>query len=166
MIDISHQLLIFCFVYDRDDLIAFLHIIGTCRFIDRRSAVQIFDNEFTQFFLFLSDDTDTTFNIMVKDKVIQNHSIKVCSQNTQHHCLLIIYHRCGKSHTHTGKRHCFSQFHVEIFVHNLCHNIQTTGGCISVKKNAQSYADDQGIAENIQFLTVGHGAKIRKYFLK
>ena len=26
MIDVSHQLLIFCFVYYRDDLIAFLHI--------------------------------------------------------------------------------------------------------------------------------------------
>ena len=78
MINVSHQLLIFCFVYYRDDLIAFLHIIGTCRFIDRRSAVQVFDNEFTQFFLFLSDDADTTFNIMVKDKVIQNYSISWC----------------------------------------------------------------------------------------
>ena len=99
---------------------------------------------------------------MVKDKMIQNDSVEVCSQNTQHHCFLIIYKRCGKSHTHTGKRHCFSQFHVEIFVHDLCHNIQSARGCISVKKNAQSYADDQDIAENIQLLTIGHGTEIRK----
>ena len=51
---------------------------------------------------------------------------------------------------------------MQIFVHDLCNDVQTAGGCISVKKNAQSYADDQDIAENIQLLTVGHGTEIRK----
>ena len=34
------------------------------------------------------------------------------------------------------------------------------------KRQAQSYADHQDIAQHIQLLTVGHRAKIRKYFLK
>ena len=55
---------------------------------------------------------------------------------------------------------------MQIFVHDLCYNVQSPGGSISVKKNAQSNADNQDIAENIQFLTVGHRAKIREDFFK
>ena len=55
---------------------------------------------------------------------------------------------------------------MQIFVHNLCHDVQSAGRCISVKKNTQTYADYQNVAEHIQFLTVGHGTKIRKYFFK
>ena len=55
---------------------------------------------------------------------------------------------------------------MQVFIHDLCDNIQSTGRGIPVKENAQTYTDDQNIAENIQFLTVGHGTKIRKDFFK
>lgn len=55
---------------------------------------------------------------------------------------------------------------MQIFVHDLGNDIQTAGGCIAIKKNAESYADNQNITENIQLLAVGHRAKIRKDFFK
>ena len=55
---------------------------------------------------------------------------------------------------------------MQVFIHDFCDNIQSTGRGIPVKENAQTYTDDQNIAENIQLLTVGHGTKIRKDFFK
>lgn len=36
-----HQLLIFTFIYDGDDLTAFFHVVGSDGLIDRGSAVQV-----------------------------------------------------------------------------------------------------------------------------
>ena len=55
---------------------------------------------------------------------------------------------------------------MQVFIHDLCDNIQSTGRGIPVKENAQTYTDDQNIAENIQFLAVGHGTKIREDFFE
>ena len=53
---------------------------------------------------------------------------------------------------------------MKIFIHDLCDNIQSTGRGIPVKENAQTYTDDQNIAENIQFLTVVIDSKFGKIF--
>ena len=55
---------------------------------------------------------------------------------------------------------------MQIFVHDLGNDIQSAGGGIAIKKNAESNADDQNIAEYIQFLAVGHGTKIREDFFE
>ena len=54
-------------------------------------------------------------------------------KHTQYHCLFIV-HKCRRQrHTHPGQRHRFSQIHVQIFVHNLRHNIQPARRCIAIK---------------------------------
>ena len=129
-------------------------MIGTGGFIDRGTAVQVSCNKLTQFFLFLRDNADTPLDIIVKNKMIQNDSVEIGTQDTQHHRFLIIYQCCGQCHTHTGERHSLTQFHMEIFIHDLRHNIQSSGRCIPVEQNAESHADHQNIAQYIQFLTV------------
>ena len=51
---------------------------------------------------------------------------------------------------------------MQIFVHDLGNDVQSAGRGIAVKKNTESDADNQNIAEYIQFLAVGHGTKIRE----
>ena len=48
--DIVHECLILTLVHDRNDLIVFLKIIRTDRFIDRCAAVQIVNNELAEFY--------------------------------------------------------------------------------------------------------------------
>ena len=62
-------------IHDRNDLIVFLKIIRTDRFIDRCAAVQIVNNELAEFFLFLRDNADTSLDILVKNKVIEDESV-------------------------------------------------------------------------------------------
>ena len=104
---------------------AFFHVVGTDGFVDRCTAVQIMDDKLAQFFFFLCDDADTPLDVMVKNKMIQNDSVKLRSQNTQNYCLFIVDKCRGKCHAHTGKRHGFSKFHVEILIHDLRYDIQS-----------------------------------------
>ena len=49
-----HQLLIFTFIYDGDDLTAFFHVVGTDGLIDRCTAVQVVNDKLPQLlFLFV-----------------------------------------------------------------------------------------------------------------
>ena len=57
MIHIIHQLLVFAFIYNGNDLVAFLHIIGADGFINSGSAVQMMKNKFSQFFFMLCNNT-------------------------------------------------------------------------------------------------------------
>ena len=128
--------------------------------------MQFFNNEPAKFFFFFCDNTYPSLNIVVKNKMIQHKAVKIGSKNTQHNRFLIIHQCCGKSHAHSGQGHCLSQFHVEILIHDLCHNIQPAGGCISIKKNTKSHTDHQDIGKHIQLLAAGHRTHIRKYPLK
>ena len=120
-----HQLLIFIFIYDGDDLTAFFHVIGSDGFIDRCTAVQVVDDKLPQLLFLLRDNADAPFDVIIKNKMIQNDSVKLRSQNTQNYCLLIVDKRRGKCHAHTGKGHGFSKLHVEILIHDLRHDIQS-----------------------------------------
>ena len=82
LVYILHQLLIFAFIYDGDDLMAFFHVVSTDGFVDRCPAVQIVNDKLAQLFFLLRDDADTPFDIMVKNKMIQNDPVKIRSQNT------------------------------------------------------------------------------------
>ena len=77
-----HQLLIFSFVYDSDNFVAFLHIVGTICFINCSATVEFMDNEITEFFFFLGNDTYPSLDIMIKNKMIQNNSIKISTKDT------------------------------------------------------------------------------------
>ena len=98
-----HQLLIFTFIYNGYDLMAFFHFIGSDGFIDRGSAVQVMNNKLPQLLLLLRDNADAPFDVMIKNKMIQNNSVKIRSQNTQDYCFFIIHKRRRKCHAHTGK---------------------------------------------------------------
>ena len=77
-----HQFLIFGFVYNGNDLIAFLHIVGTVCFIDRGTAVEFVDNKLPEFFLFPGDDTYPALDVVVKNKMVQNDAVEISSQDT------------------------------------------------------------------------------------
>ena len=77
-----HQLLIFTFIYDGDDLTAFFHVIGSDGFVDRCAAVQVVNDKLPQLLFLLRDNADAPFDVMIKNKMIQNDSVKIRSQNT------------------------------------------------------------------------------------
>ena len=52
MADVIHQFLIFRFIYNGNNLIPLLHIVGTVCFINGGSAVQIVNDKITKFFFF------------------------------------------------------------------------------------------------------------------
>ena len=87
--------------------------------------MQVVDDKLPQLLFLLRDDADTPLDVMVKNKMVQNDSVKIRSQNTQNYCLFIIHKRRGKCHAHTGKGHGFSKLHVKIFVHDLRYDIQS-----------------------------------------
>ena len=107
-VDEVHQLLIFCFIYNCDNLVALLHIVGTIGLIDSGAAVQLMDNEVSKLFFFFCDDAYTTFDIVVEDKVIEHDTVEVSSEDTQDNGLFVIDKRGRKSYTHAGEGHCFS----------------------------------------------------------
>ena len=123
-------------------------------------------NKFPKFFFLWSDDTYPAFDIMIKNKMIQNNSIKIRSKNTQDYRFFVVNECCRQGNTHTRQRHGFSKLHMKIFIHDLCYNIKSAGRSISVKKNTESHTDYKCIAQNIQLLTVCHRTKIREDFFK
>ena len=81
-----HQLLIFTFIYNGNDLILFFHVVGADCLIDRCTAVQVMNDELTKLLFFLCNNAHTPLDIMVKNKMIQNNSVEIRSQNTQDYC--------------------------------------------------------------------------------
>ena len=96
--DIVHECLILTLVHDRNDLIVLLKIVSTDRFIDRCAAVQIVNNDLAEFFLFLRDNADTSLDILSKNKVIEDDSVHICTEHTEHDGLLVINERGRKRH--------------------------------------------------------------------
>ena len=100
-----HQFLILTFVDNGDNLIVFFKIVGTGCFIYSSTAVQTFNNKTAQFFLLSCNNSDASIPGMIKNKIIQNDSVKVSTEKAQHNGFFVINQRCGKRHAHTGKRH-------------------------------------------------------------
>ena len=124
--------------------------------------MQIVDDELPQCFFLLGNDAHPALDAVVEDEMIQHDAVEVSTKNAQHHRLFIVDKGGRERHAHARKRHGLAQLHVQVLVHDLCHNIQPAGGCVAVEQNAQTHADHQNIAQHIQFLTIGHGAKIRE----
>ena len=79
--DVVHQLLVFIFVDNGDDLVVSFHIISTDGLVDRGTAVQILNNKAAKRLFLFCDDADAPFYIMVEDEVIQNDAVKVRAEN-------------------------------------------------------------------------------------
>lgn len=79
MADVIHQFLIFRFIYNGNNLIPLLHIVGTDGFVNGSSAVQIIYDKLSECFFFFRDNADSALNIMVKNKMIENNTIKISS---------------------------------------------------------------------------------------
>ena len=86
-IDKIHQLLVFAFIHDCDDFIMLFQIIRANCLVNRCSTMQLFYDKAAQLFFFFRNNADTAFDIVVKNKMIQNDSVKIGAQNTQHHRL-------------------------------------------------------------------------------
>ena len=79
--DVVHQLLVFAFVDNGDDLIVLFHIIRADGLIDRGTAVQILYNKAAKRLFLFGDDADASFYIMAEDEVIQDDTVKVRAEN-------------------------------------------------------------------------------------
>ena len=90
MAHIIHQFLIFGFIYNCNNLIPLLHIVGTNGFVNGRTAVEIIYNKLAELLLFFCDNADTALDVMIENKMIQNDSVKISSQNTENDSLFII----------------------------------------------------------------------------
>ena len=55
-VHVVHQFLVLAFIYNRNNLVSFFHIVGADRLIDRRTTVQIMNDKLAQFLFFLRDD--------------------------------------------------------------------------------------------------------------
>ena len=55
---------------------------------------------------------------------------------------------------------------MQIFIQDLCHDVQTAGRGIAIKQNAQSDADNKDVTQNIQLLTAGERSVCRKNLFK
>ena len=44
---------------------------------------------------------------------------------------------------------------MQVFVQDLCHDVQTAGGGVAVEQNAQTDAHDEDVTQHIQLLTAG-----------
>ena len=64
--------------------------------------MQFFYDKAAQLFFFFRNNADTAFDIVVKNKMIQNDSVKIGAQNTQHHRLFIVYECRRKRYAHAG----------------------------------------------------------------
>ena len=67
MAHIIHQFLIFGFIYNCNNLIPLLHIVGTVGFIHRRAAVQVLNDEPAEWFVRPGDDADAALEVVVTD---------------------------------------------------------------------------------------------------
>ena len=82
MDNIIHQFLVFALIYDRNDLIAFFHVVGSYSLIKGGAAVQVMNDKISELLLFLCDHTDSPFHILSEDKMIQNNAIEIGTQDT------------------------------------------------------------------------------------
>ena len=164
MIHIIHKLLVLTFIHNCDNFISFFHIVSAHSLVNRCPAVQIMKNKISEFFFMFCNNAHSPLDILSKNKVIQKKSVKIGTKNAENNRLFIIHKRCRKSYAHPGKRYGLSKLHMQIFIHNLCHNIQSPGGCIPVKKNTATCARSQNVADYIQLLASGHGLISRKSF--
>ena len=68
LIDKLHQLLIFTFIHNRNNLIMLFQIIGSYGFIDCCSTMQILNNKLSKFFFLPGDNADAPFSVLIKNK--------------------------------------------------------------------------------------------------
>ena len=86
-VDEVHELLVFAFVDDGDDLVVFFEVIGADRFVDRGAAVQVVDDEPAERLLLLGDDADAALFVVVKDEMVQNDAVEIRAEDAQDHRL-------------------------------------------------------------------------------
>ena len=89
-VDKAHQLLIFAFIHDGDDLVMLFKVICANGLVYCSAAVQIVDDKLTERLFLFCDNADAALFIIVEDEIIQNDSVKVCAKDAQNHRLFIV----------------------------------------------------------------------------
>ena len=110
----------------------------------------------------VGQNADSALDVQSEDKMIYKQSAEIGGKHTDDHDFFVIEEGRRESNQHSGSRHSLAQLHAKIFVHQLCHNIQTAGGCITGKYKGQTNADNQNITDSIQQGILGNGLKSRK----
>ena len=59
-----HQPLVLAFIHNRNNFIAFFHIVGADGLINGRAAVELMKNKFSQLLLFFRDNTYPPLQIL------------------------------------------------------------------------------------------------------
>ena len=128
--------------------------------------MQIVQNKRNDLVQLLGDHADPALDVEAENEMIHHDAAKVGAQNAEHHRFGIVAQRGSQSHRDTGNGHGFSHIHLQILVHDFCHNIQATGGGILGEQNGKTHAHQQNIADHIQQRILGNGLKIRKQQFK
>ena len=135
--------------------LCFSQVVGADGFVDRGAAVQVVDDELAERFLLFGDDADAALFVVVKNEMVQNNAVEIRAEDAQHHGLLVVDQRCRQRHAHAGQRHGPAQLHAQVFVQDLCHDIQPAGRRVAVEQDAQADADHQNVAQHVQLLAAG-----------
>ena len=128
--------------------------------------MELLQDEIPDLVALLRYDAYPALDALVEDEMIQHDAVQVGTQNAQHHGFAVIEEGGGKSDAHAGGGHGLSQLDVQIFVHDLRHDIQAAGGGVPVEQNRQAHADGEDIADHIQGHVPGEGGIIRQKLLE
>ena len=90
MPDIIHQFPIFLFIHNGDDLFANLVVVCANTLVNSGTAAQIMKNESKNLIEFGGNDAYPAFDIHAKNKVVNQDSTEICTQNTENNGFGII----------------------------------------------------------------------------
>ena len=137
------------------------------RLIDGRAAFQGMDNPVADLLLLIPGyDADSSLPVLPKDEMSQHHTVQICSEDAQYHRLLVIDQRRAQGYQHAAEAHSPAEIHVQVSVHDLCHNVQPSRGGVPIEQNAQPDAHYKDIAGHIQGRIPGKGTVIRQQKLE
>ena len=158
--DVVHQLLVLVFVNDGDHLHFRRLVVSTDDLIQRCTAVQRVQNIINDIIQIFGNDANSALDIDTENEMIHDHTAKVCTQQAENDSLAIIAKCGGQSHGNTGIGHCLTQINSQVFVQDLCDDVQATGRCVPGEQNCQTDAYHQNIADHIQQRILGDGLEV------
>ena len=110
--------------------------------------------------------TKKAMESIAENEIIQGDAAKIRAQDTEYHSLLVIAEGRAQGHQDAGGGHRLAQLHSQELVHQLRHDVQTAGGGIGGEQLAQTHADHQDVADDVDQRIPGQGLKIREQPLK
>lgn len=149
-LDIVHKLTIFLFGEDRKDLFLLRVTVAAGGGVDGDTALERLDDIAFKIIIVLGDDADADLAGELVDKIVQDEAAEVGGQGTNDHGLEVV----GEVGACNGHETCdndgLSEVHVQVLVHDLRDNVETTGCGVGIEEDRLSVADHNDHSHNIQ----------------